>query len=73
MAYSSNDYAADTLAITLETLEEAKTKSELEHEREAIQEAYDAVANARSVVLEREAPTPTQQLVEALSNRAEER
>lgn len=72
MAYSTNDYAADTLAVTLETLDEAAEKAELEREECAIQEAYEAVAQAREIVLKREAPTPTQSLVEALEKRERE-
>jgi len=69
MSHSANDYAADTLAITLEPLDEAAQQAELEREEIAIQEAYEAVASARGTVLKREGPTPTQQLLEALEKR----
>lgn len=57
------------MAVTLETLDEALEKAELEREEFVIQEAREAVEDARRVVLKREAPTPTQQLVKALQER----
>jgi len=71
MTYSANDYAADTLSITLETIDEALEKCETESEREAISAARREVHEARKVVLEREEPTPTQQLANALTGTAE--
>lgn len=69
MSHSANDYAADTLSITLETIEEALERAETEREEGAILEAREEVAKARNIVLEREAPTPSQQLVSALQER----
>jgi len=71
MSYSGNEYAADTLSVTLETLDEAVEKAELEEEVKAIEEARAEVNRARDIVLEREAPTPTQKLVEALQKRGD--
>ena len=68
VTYSANDYAADTLSITLETLDEVMAQAETEQERAAIGRARDEVVDARNLVLEREAPTPTQKLNQALED-----
>lgn len=69
MTHSVNDYAADTLSLTLETLEEARERCETGEEKAAIDAARDEVVAARELVLERERPTPTQKLLRQLDAR----
>lgn len=65
MTYSGNDSTADTLGLALEILrDEAMEYAETDGEREAIEDAFNAVVRARAIALQREYPTPTQQLIE---------
>lgn len=72
MTHSANDSAADTLSITLETLREAIERAETDEEVAKLKQCYAKVRGTRDLILEREAPTPTQQLHAAVAKRGDD-